>query len=151
MKAKEYLEQLPLLDMKINLKIKELDGLRTKLIGVGSVDYSNDRVQTSPKSDARFAEILHNIEYLEKEINDDIEKLVNKKHEIISQIQKLKQSKQIEILYKRYVEYKSLEVIAREMRYSYQHIRRLHISSLKEFQKLLHNATPMLHQCYNIM
>ena len=135
MKAKEYLNQLALLDMKINLKLKELDGLRTKLIGVGSVNYSDDRVQTSPKSDARFAEILHNIECLEKEINDDIDKLVNKKHEIISQIQELKQPKQIEILYKRYVECQDFKVIAEKMGYSYQHIMRLHISALKEFQK----------------
>lgn len=48
MKAKEYLQQLPVLDMKINLKLKELEALKVKLIGVGGVDYSNDRVQTSP-------------------------------------------------------------------------------------------------------
>lgn len=147
MKAKEYLNQLALLDMKINLKLKELDGLRTKLIGVGSVNYSDDRVQTSPKPDAQFAEILHNIECLEKEINDDIDKLVNRKHEIISQIQELKQPKQIEILYKRYVEYKSLEVIAVEMNYTYPYVRKLHGYALQEFEKrnkMLHKRNTML-------
>lgn len=148
MKAKDYLNQLPLLDMKINLKIKELEGLRTKLVGVGGVDYSDDRVQTSPKSNARFAEILHNIECLEKEINDDIDKLVNKKHEIISQIQELKQPKQIEILYKRYVEYKSLEVIAREMGYSYQYAKELHRKALREMKKNLPKPTQNLPKTY---
>ena len=58
MKAKEYLQQLPVLDMKINLKLKELEALKVKLIGVGGVDYSNDRVQTSPQNAANFTEIL---------------------------------------------------------------------------------------------
>ncbi len=141
MKAKEYLQQLPVLDMKINLKLKELEALKVKLIGVGGVDYSNDRVQTSPQNAANFTEILHNIECLENEINTDIDKLVNKRHCIINQINELQNVQYIEILYKRYVEYKDLKKIAKEMEYSYQHIRRLHISSLKEFQKLLHNAT----------
>ena len=141
MKVKEYLQQLPVLDMKINLKLKELEALKVKLIGVGGVDYSNDRVQTSPQNAANFTEILHNIECLENEINTDIDKLVNKRHRIINQINELQNVQYIEILYKRYVEYKDLKEIGKEMEYSYQHIRRLHISSLKEFQKLLHNAT----------
>lgn len=135
MKAKEYLQQLPVLDMKINLKLKELEALKVKLIGVGGVDYSNDRVQTSPQNAANFTEILHNIECLENEINTDIDKLVNKRHCIINQINELQNVQYIEILYKRYVEYKDLKKIAKEMEYTYDYIRKIHVKALQNFEK----------------
>jgi len=134
-KAKEYLQQLPVLDMKINLKLKELEALKVKLIGVGGVDYSNDRVQTSPQNAANFTEILHNIECLENEINTDIDKLVNKRHCIINQINELQNVQYIEILYKRYVEYKDLKKIAKEMEYTYDYIRKIHVKALQNFEK----------------
>ena len=135
MKAKEYLQQLPVLDMKINLKLKELEALKVKLIGVGGVDYSNDRVQTSPQNAANFTEILHNIECLENEINTDIDKLVNKRHCIINQINELQNVQYIEILYKRNVEYKDLKKIAKEMEYTYDYIRKIHVKALQNFEK----------------
>ena len=135
MKAKEYLQQLPVLDMKINLKLKELEALKVKLIGVGGVDYYNDRVQTSPQNAANFTEILHNIECLENEINTDIDKLVNKRHCIINQINELQNVQYIEILYKRYVEYKDLKKIAKEMEYTYDYIRKIHVKALQNFEK----------------
>ena len=135
MKAKEYLQQLPVLDMKINLKLQELEALKVKLIGVGGVDYSNDRVQTSPQNAANFTEILHNIECFENEINTDIDKLVNKRHCIINQINELQNVQYIEILYKRYVEYKDLKKIAKEMEYTYDYIRKIHVKALQNFEK----------------
>ena len=59
MRAKEYLQQLRRLDTVIDQKIKELDDLRSMSTSVGSIDYSKERVQTSPSGDAPFVKIVN--------------------------------------------------------------------------------------------
>lgn len=139
MKAKEYLQQLQRLDIVINQKIKEVDDLRLKSRSVGSIDYSKERVQTSPSGDAPFVKLIGRIIDLEAEINAEIDAFVDEKHRIINQIQALKNSKYIEILYKHYVEFKRLEVVAVEMNFTYQYVVELHGYALKDFQTTYEN------------
>lgn len=112
MDAKEYLQQLRKLDIKINQKIKELEDLKITARSIGSIDYSKERVQSSPSTDASFVKTIEKISALENEINAEIDEFVDKKHGIIDQIQGLKNSKFIEVLYKHYAEFKRLEVDA---------------------------------------
>ncbi len=139
MKAKEYLKQLQRLDTVINQKIKELSDLRLRLTSVGGVEYSKERVQTSPSVDAAFAKLLERIADLEEEINAEIDRFIDEKHKIINQIQGLKKSKYIEILYKHYVEFKRLEIVAVEMNFTYQYVIELHGYALKDFQTTYNN------------
>lgn len=139
MKAKEYLQQLQRLDTVINQKIKEAHDLRLKTRSIGDIDYSKERVQTSTSGDAPFVKLLGRIAELEAEINAEIDAFVDKKHKIINQIQGLRNSIYIEILYKRYVEFKKIEIIALEMGYTYQYTRELHGYALKEFEKTYKN------------
>ena len=142
MKAKEYLQQLQRLDTVINQKIKELGDLRSMSKSVGSIDYSKERVQTSPSGDAPFVKQIMRIIDLEEEINREIDKFVDKKHLIINQIQGLKNSDYISLLFKRYVEFKSLEQICVEMNFSYDYIKHLHGYALKDFEDKILNTTP---------
>lgn len=135
MSAKEYLKDLKRLDTMINQKIKELDDLKALREGVGGLDYSKDRVQTSMSGDAAFVKPTLRIIELEQEINNEIDKFVDKKHTIINQIHTLNDSKHIEILHKRYVEFKSFELIAVEMSYAYDYVRRLHGIALQNFKR----------------
>lgn len=139
MKAKDYLLQLQRLDTVISQKIKELADLRTMSTGVGCTDYSKDRVQTSLSTDAPFAKIVNRIADLNDEINQEIDTFTDEKHKIINQIQGLQDSKHIDILYKRYVEFKRLEVVAVEMCYTYQYTRELHGFALQEFERTYKN------------
>lgn len=134
MKAKEYLQQLQRLDTMINQKIKELGDLRLMSQSVGSIDYSKERVQSSPSGDAPFVKPVLRMIELEQEINAEIDRFVDEKHEIINQIQALQNPKHIDILYKHYVEFKRLEIVAVEMNFTYQYIVELHGTALKEFQ-----------------
>ena len=134
MKAKEYLQQLQRLDTVINQKIKELGDLRLKSQSAGSIDYSKERVQTSPSGDAPFVKLIGRIIDLEAEINAEIDAFVDDKHKIINQIQSLKNSKYIEILYKQ-----RLEVVAVEMNFTYQYVVELHGYALKDFQTTYEN------------
>ena len=134
MKPKEYLQQIQKLDVMINQKIAEKFELR-KFDGVSGIDYSGDKVQSSPKGDAPFTKSVERIIDLEKEIDDMIDQYVNLKDQIINEIQSLSNVTYIEILYKRYIKYKRLEVIAVELGYSYQYVRVMHGYALQEFEK----------------
>lgn len=135
MTAKEYLKKLQRLDTVITQKISELGDLRIMSRSVGGIDYSKERVQTSPFGDATFVKMISRMCDLEVEINAEIDKFVEEKHKIINQIQNLKNPKHIDMLYKHYVEFKRLEVVAVEMNYTYQYARELHGLALQDFEK----------------
>ncbi len=142
MRAKEYLQQLQRLDTVINQKIKELDELRAMSLSNGCIDYPKERVQTSLSPDAPFVRTIHRIIDLEAEINAEIDKFIGKKHLIINQIQGLQNADYIDLLYRRYVEYKSLEQIAVEMNFSYNYIKHMHGYALQDFKVRVLNSTP---------
>lgn len=142
MKAKEYLQQLQRLDTVINQKIKEVQDLRLQAQGTGGLDYSKERVQSSPSGDAPFVKPICRIIDLEAEINAEIDRFADEKHKIINQIQGLKNSDYISLLFKRYVEFKSLEKICVEMNFSYDYIKHLHGYALQDFEDRILNSTP---------
>lgn len=135
MRAKEYLQQLRRLDTVIDQKIKELDDLKVKSTCISGFDYSKERVQTSPSGDAPYVRTVSRMIDLNEEINRDIDDFVDRKHKIINEIQSLENTKHIQILFKKYVEYKTFERISVEMNYTYQYIVLLHGYALKEFSQ----------------
>lgn len=140
MTAKEYLKHLRKLDIVINQKLKELSDLRALSRSIGSIDYSKERVQTSfTASKSSFVEVIERIDKLDTEINREIDRFVDEKHKIINQIQGLQNSNYIDILHKRYVEFKSFEVIAMEMNFTYQYTVELHGKALIAFKTTYEN------------
>ncbi|MCD8124260.1 MAG: hypothetical protein LUE23_04375 [Lachnospiraceae bacterium] len=137
MTAKRYLEQIGSMDMLIKMRQKELDDLRDASTAIGSFDYSKDRVQTTPSGDPPYLVMLDRI----LELEQDIQRCLDKKHTIMHEIQDMENPTYSQILFKRYVEGKGLNAIADEMNYSYQHVRRMHGWALQEFErcyKMLH-------------
>ena len=47
MKAREYLQQIRIMDIKIVQRITELSQMRDRISIISGIDYSKDRVQTS--------------------------------------------------------------------------------------------------------
>lgn len=140
MKAKEYLQQLEKLNIIIDQKIQEKADLRASLINVSAPDMSKDRVQGgSLPGDSGFAKTLAKIVDLEKEIDAAIDEFVDKKHKIINQIQKLPKAKHIDLLFKRYVQFKKFEEISCEMNITYQYAVELHGYALQEFERTYQN------------
>ncbi len=135
MTAKEYLRQLHKADVIINQRIQEKTDLRARLSSIGSFDYSKERVQTSLPEGAGYEKQIAKIIELEKEIDRLIDEYIDLKHKIIGQIHELRNERHIEILYKRYVENKRLEVVAAEMGYTFQYVVLLHGYALKEFSE----------------
>lgn len=142
MKAKDYLKRLKRLDTIIRQKQQEITDLRLTASSTGGFDYSKERVQSSPSGDAPFVRPVLKIIELEQQINAEIDRYVEEKHKIINEIQSLKNSDYINLLYKRYVEYKSLEQICVEMNFSYDYIKHLHGYALQCFEDKFLNSTP---------
>ena len=116
MKAKDYLKQIERLDKCIEQKQIECDELRLRAGSTGGIQYG-ERVQTTPSGDALEKKVVKYVQ-LEQEIDEMIDRFVDLKHKIIDEIQELSEVKHIDVLFKRYVQYKSLEQIAVEMNYS---------------------------------
>lgn len=129
---KEYLRQLRVFSIKIQQKKDELEGLKAAAENV-SASIDSERVQTSPKD--RMPDNVSRIVDLESEIHKDIQELLILKNKIINELQGLSNPVYIEILYKRYVEYKQFEEIAIEINYSYRQVLRIHGFALQEFKR----------------
>ena len=132
--AKQYLDQLRVIDTKINQKMEELADLMTTATSTGAIDYSKDRVQTSPQN-AQENRICKYVD-LDAEINREIDEFVDIKHRVTKEIQELNVDYYIKILFKVYVQYKTVKDAANEIGLSYQYVRDLHKKALKAFEEL---------------
>lgn len=132
--AKQYLDQLRVIDTKINQKMEELADLLTAATSTGAIDYSKDRVQTSPQN-AQENRICKYVD-LDAEINREINEFVDIKHRVTKEIQELNVDYYIKILFKVYVQYKTVKDAANEIGLSYQYVRDLHKKALKAFEEL---------------
>lgn len=134
MKAKDYLEQIRILDRLINNKLQELEQLEALATKVTSVN-SGDRVQASGSQD-KMADTVIKILELKQEINADIDRLVDLKCEIIPLIDAVQDADLIDVLYKRYIQGKKWEEIALEMHYTFRWVLKLHGRALQKIDMI---------------
>ena len=150
MNAKEYLEQVRLLDGRITRKIEEKEYLRNLATGVGSFGMNPDKVQSSINLHKTEDAITKYVD-LEAEIDKMIDHFVDVRDKIINEIHMLDDNRYEELLYLKYIgkqeteggkiHYYRLEEIACTMRktngdhYSFDHIAHLHGEALQEFWK----------------
>lgn len=133
MTTKEYLGQISRLNRMINNKLTEIAQLKDMAASI-SAPQSGERVQTTPKFDkigTRYAKI----DEMERKIDGMVDELVDKKEKIIQQIDSMEDENTYNILFARYIEKKTFEVIATEMKYSWRQVVRLHGTALKQFEK----------------
>lgn len=137
MTAKEYLSQLKLLDVKINQRKNQQEKLKDARYNFFAVNTENEKVSGGVKSSYNKSDKYMDIE---KAIEKDIDEYFALEHKIIGEIHQLTNPLYVDILYKRYVEFKGFELIADEMGYNYTYIRRMHGVALTKFDKIILNA-----------
>lgn len=142
MTAKEYLNQIKILNKRIEQRERERDSLISEAMCNSSPTLSLDKVQSSISGDpmgdkvVEIADIMH-------EIGQLIIEMQLARHRIIGEIHTLNNAKHIELLYLHYVECRKLTEIADIMRksngepYSYDHIASMHGQALQEFDKII--------------
>ena len=141
MRAKEYLEQLGGIMDNLERRQEQLEELRRECFDAKAVRYDRDIVQNSGKNvtEERM------IRYLDKarEIEGVMAYYFQQKDKLIGQIEELAEDAEnkngdnyASLLYKRYVERKRFEQIAKEMDYSHEWVRHMHKSALKAFWRM---------------
>ena len=148
MNAKEYLDQVRLLDKRIDRKIEEKEVLKSIATSTGSQAMNPDKVQSSINLHKTEDAITRYVD-LEAEIDRMIDELVMLRDRIINEIHQLNDVRYEELLYLKYVgklnehtdriHYLRLEEIACVMvksngdHYSFDHIAHLHGEALQKF------------------
>ena len=135
MKHKDCLRRIRRLDVHIDQKIKELESLRAAATRISGANYARDPVSGGKKQEARYTGIVERTVDLEREIETEIDRFADERHEVINCIQSLENPLYSDILFQRYVEYKSLYEIAKEMKYNYGYTRQLCGKALQAFSK----------------
>lgn len=133
METKEYLQQIGRYDRLINNKLVELAQYRSMACSVSAVR-NDERVQSSPSYDT-MDKIVLKIEQMENEIDMLVDRYIDNKRIIISQIDSMSDEMTYQILFSRYVEQKTFEKMAIEMNYCYKQIIRRHGKALQEFEQ----------------
>lgn len=134
--TKKYLSQVYNLNCRIENKKSERDQLRELAMSVSS--FSNrERVQTSGSQD-KMGDTVAKILDLETEITASIVEYLGKKEEVIRTIESVENTNMYNLLYKRYVDGKTLTTIADEMGFSEDYIKHLHGDALRVVKKIKH-------------
>ena len=135
MKAKAYLEQIKESREKIRQLENQLESVKVAMTEIKSIDL--ERIHApGAENDGIIGEIVKLNRIAEDAIKQKVRHETTKDR-IIKEIQTLPNVKQVELLNKRYIEYKSLETISVEMGFSYDDIRREHGRALAEFERLV--------------
>ena len=129
-KTKRYLKQAYRLNELIQCDQQELAELRVLSRSLSGTDYTKDRVQTSPSTDAGYTKIIHKMMVLEDTINTEIENMLSLKLEIRTVINAVQDNEQKLLLKYRYLNFLSWEEICDEMNVSMRTAHRIHVEAL---------------------
>lgn len=139
MRAKEYLEQIKMLNAHIDAKIADVHMLRSIITKI-TPTLRDDPVSGGGSQD-KLSETICKIVVLEEEINKEIDDLVNLKRSITKTLDLVNDPDQFSLLYKRYFEEKSFEQIACEMYMSYRNVCYIHGKALQSVERILHERS----------
>lgn len=132
MTAREYLDQIRVLDARINNLMKEKEAISNSLLP-GGVSYQ-EHVQSSPDPDP-YSTWAVRMEDKEAEITKEINSLSNLRLEVVRRIWELNDARYTQVLYLRHVQLKKFRDIADEMGYSPKYIPNLYKLAFDEFEK----------------
>ena len=129
MNAKEYLSQAMYIDQRINSKLEQVTRLRENVTNCTAT--LSDMPRPDSPNKQRMEETICKIVDLEREINADIDRLVDLKAEARKAINAVSDPVQQLILELRYLCYKPWLEIAETIGYSEATVYRLHGEALK--------------------
>ena len=134
MNAKEFLRQIKKLDRLIENKLIEIQQWKD-IANNTTANLTGERVQSSGNPH-KIADAIGRYIDLEREINQDIDKLVDAKKDVISVIEQLNAT-EYDIIHKIYVQYLTLEDVADAYDRTYSWATTIHGRALKHIQNIL--------------
>ena len=133
--AKDYLSQAYRIDQRINSKIEQVQSLR-ELAAKATATLSDVPPSKGTRNVHRMEDIIVKMMDLETEINRDLNRLVDLKHEIVTVIKCVEPPELQTLLELRYLCFKTWEQIAVEMNYDLRWVHRLHNRALSEVEAI---------------
>ena len=140
MNAKEYLEYVRSLDIRLRMKDSRISQLQRDICCIRALDYTKDRI--SGGSPVDISDKIARLDELIREANEEWDELIEMREQAKVLIAKLESATQQEVLTKRYIQNKRWEQIAVEMNITWRHTFRIHRAALEEFsQKMALNVS----------
>ena len=136
MTAKEYLQQIRMLDIKIRQWEEERDRLMSEATSTGSRKLKQDIVQTSINGDQVSRTVERCID-LDARITRAVSRLRDLRAQIISEIQSLPNPQHVAVLDSRYVRLNRFEQIAVDMNFTIRRVYQLHGDALQAFEHFI--------------
>ena len=134
MNAKDFLRQIKKLDRLIENKLIEIQRWKD-IANNTTANLSGERVQSSGNPQ-KIADAIGRYIDLEREINQDIDRLVETKKDVICVIEQLNAT-EYDIIHKIYVQYLTLEDVADAYDRTYSWATTIHGRALKHVQNIL--------------
>lgn len=138
MTTKDYLNQISRVNRMINNKLTEITQLRELSCSISAI--GNEEKVISSSDPDKIGATYAKIDEMERNLDKMIDEYIEKKNLIIGQIDGIENEDCYNILFSRYIEKKTFEVIATEMKYSWRQIIRLHGKALKAFEEKYGNT-----------
>ena len=135
MTAKEYLNQLIAMDNAINRKQQRLATLRDVAMNT-TPNYADEAVQRTREKNP-LENIMSKIVDLDREIDEDIDALVDFKAEVWEKLDKIADERYKRILWLRYADRKTWRYIALELNFTIRYIHKMHLKALAQLDKII--------------
>lgn len=134
MNAKEFLRQIKKLDKLIENKLIEIQRWKD-IANNTTANLTGERVQSSGNPQ-KIADAIGRYIDLEREINQDIDNLVDTKKDVIGVIEQLNAT-EYDVMHKIYVQHLTLEDVADAYDRTYSWVTTIHGRALKHVQNIL--------------
>lgn len=134
MNAKEYLEYVRSLDIRLRMKDAQISQLQRDICCIQALDYTKDRI--SGGSPVDISDKIARLDELIRAANEEWDELIAERERANARICKLESIKQQEVLTRRFIYNEKWEVIAVKMNITWQGTWRLFYRALKNFQKI---------------
>lgn len=136
MGAREYLQQLRALDVRMQQLTEQYHELRATAATLSATRYDREPVSGS-KCPCGLEKTIIGYMTLAEKLEERRAAFFAIRQRIIDEIQSLSDYRQVQVLYKHYVLYKTLAVVADEIGYSLSHVKGLQTKGLAEIQKII--------------
>lgn len=134
MNAKEYLEYVRSLDIRLRMKDSRISQLQRDICCIRALDYTKDRI--SGGSPVDISDKIARLDELIRDTNREWDELIEMREQAKTLIAKLESAKQQEVLTRRFLQNEKWEVIAVKMEITWQGTWQLFYRALKNFQKI---------------
>ena len=134
--AKKTLQSVRILDIRIDAKIAEIAQLKDM---VTKVTPTLTGVTIPSGNSDKIGDAVSRIVDLQNEINADIDAYVDAKRSVSGILDRITDADQLQVLNKRYIQYKQWETIATDMNMTLRNVHYIHGSALKTVSEIMND------------